>query len=54
MDLDISKAEPTDLESLTNALADRMKAGREQILSNLEKKIFGQEEIINQGLLTYL
>ncbi len=53
MDLDISKAEPTDLESPDDiALADRMKAGREQILIELRKKIIGQEEIINQALLT--
>ena len=53
MDLDISKAEPTDLESPDDiVLADRMKAGREQILVELRKKIIGQEEIINQALLT--
>ena len=53
MDLDISKTEPTDLESPDDiALADRMKAGREQILIELRKKIIGQEEIINQALLT--
>ena len=53
MDLDISKAEPTDLDSPDDiALADRMKAGREQILIELRKKIIGQEEIINQALLT--
>tara|TARA_B100000029_G_scaffold417583_1_gene422276 strand:+ start:5677 stop:6720 length:1044 start_codon:yes stop_codon:yes gene_type:complete len=53
LDLDISKAEPTDLESPDDiALADRMKAGREQILVELRKKIIGQEEIINQALLT--
>ena len=53
MDLDISKTEPTDLESPDDiALADRMKAGREQILGELRKKIIGQEEIINQALLT--
>ena len=53
MNLDISKTEPTDLESPDDiALADRMKAGREQILVELRKKIIGQEEIINQALLT--
>jgi len=53
LDLDISKTEPTDLESPDDiALADRMKAGREQILVELRKKIIGQEEIINQALLT--
>ena len=43
-------AGPTDLESLDDiALADRMKAGREQILSELHKKIIGQNEIIEQA-----
>ena len=42
-----------DLESVDDiALADKMKAGREQILIELHKKIIGQEEIINQTLLT--
>ena len=46
-------AGPTDLESLDDiALADRMKAGREQILSELHKKIIGQNEIIEQVLQT--
>ena len=46
-------ASPGDLESPDDiALADRMKAGREQILVELRKKIIGQEEIINQALLT--
>ena len=53
MDLDIVSTEPTDLESLDDiALADRMKAGRGQILVELHKKIIGQEDIINQTLLT--
>ena len=53
MDLDISNTEPTDLESPGDiALADRMKVGREQILTELRKKIIGQEEIINETLLT--
>ncbi len=53
MDLDISNTEPTDLESPDDiALADRMKVGREQILTELRKKIIGQEEIINETLLT--
>jgi len=34
------------------ALADRMNHGRQQILSELHKVIIGQEEIINQVLLT--
>ena len=33
-------------------LADRMKAGREQILSELRKLIIGQEEVIEQMLLS--
>ena len=53
MDLDISNTEPTDLELPDDiALADRMKVGRELILTELRKKIIGQEEIINQALLT--
>ncbi len=44
---------PGDLESPDDiALADKMKAGREQILIELRKKIIGQEDIINQALLT--
>jgi MoxR-like ATPase len=34
------------------ALADRMKEGREQIISELRKLIVGQEEVIEQVLLT--
>jgi MoxR-like ATPase len=34
------------------ALADRMKAGREQIVRELHKMIVGQEDVINQVLLT--
>ena len=46
-------AGPTDLESADDiALADKMKAGREQILSELHKKIIGQDEIIEQVLQT--
>ena len=46
-------AQPADLESPDDvALADRLKAGREQILSELHKKIIGQDEIIEQVLLT--
>ena len=46
-------AGPTDLESPDDiALADKLKAGREQILSELHKKIIGQDEIIEQVLLT--
>ena len=53
MDLDISNTEPTDLELPDDiAVADRMKIGRELILTEIGKKIIGQEEIINQTLLT--
>ncbi|MCA9737563.1 MAG: AAA family ATPase, partial [Gemmatimonadetes bacterium] len=34
------------------ALADRMKAGRERILSELRKLIVGQDDVIDQVLLT--
>ncbi len=34
------------------ALADRMKAGREQVIGELRKLIVGQEEVIEQVLLT--
>ena len=57
MDLDIpdtqTDTQPTDLDAVDDiALADRLKAGREQILSELHKLIIGQEETINQALLT--
>jgi MoxR-like ATPase len=42
-----------DLENADDvALADRMKAGREQIIGELRKLIIGQEEVIDQVLLT--
>ena len=45
--------QPTDLSSPDDiALADRMKAGREEILSEIHKKIIGQREVINETLLT--
>ena len=34
------------------ALADRMRAGREQILTEIHKRIIGQREVINETLLT--
>ena len=34
------------------ALADRMKAGRDKIISELKKLIIGQDDIVNQVLLT--
>ena len=43
----------TNLESADDiALADRMKAGRDTIISELRKVIIGQEDVINQVLLT--
>ena len=49
----IVAAGPAELESPDDiALADKMKAGREQILSELHKKIIGQDEIIEQVLQT--
>ena len=45
--------ETLDLEAPDDvALADRMKAGREQILYELRKVIVGQEDVIQQVLLT--
>ena len=42
-----------DLEAPDDiALADRMKAGREQILTELRKVIIGQADVINQVLNT--
>jgi MoxR-like ATPase len=44
---------PTDLESADDiALADRMNAGRQQIVAELKKLIVGQDDVINQVLLT--
>jgi MoxR-like ATPase len=46
-------ADVVDLESPDDlALADRMKVGREQIISELGKIIIGQSEVIQQVLLT--
>jgi MoxR-like ATPase len=41
-----------DLEADDVALAERMKSGRDRILTELRKTIIGQEETINQVLLT--
>jgi MoxR-like ATPase len=42
-----------DLEAPDDvALADRMKAGRDQIVAELRKAIVGQEDVLNQVLLT--
>ncbi len=43
----VDLASPDDL-----ALADRMKVGREQIIRELKKLIVGQDEVVNQILLT--
>ena len=43
----VDLASPDDL-----ALADRMKVGREQIIKELKKLIVGQDEVVNQILLT--
>ena len=53
MEFDIPTTEPSDLEAPDDvALADKLNAGREQILSELHKLIIGQDEVINQALLT--
>ena len=45
--------EVVDLDAADDlALADRMKVGREQILTELRKIIVGQEEVISQVLTT--
>ena len=53
MDLDLRPGETRDLESPDDiALADRLKSGRENILAELHKLIIGQQEVIEQALLT--
>ena len=53
MEDDIRPDGPADLESPDDiALADRLKSGREQILAELHKLIVGQQEVIEQALLT--
>ena len=45
--------EVVDIQSPDDvALADKMKAGRDQILTELHKTIVGQEDTINQVLLS--
>jgi MoxR-like ATPase len=45
--------EPTDLNTPDDvALADRMKQGRDRITSELKKLIIGQDDVVNQVLLT--
>jgi MoxR-like ATPase len=49
----VAAQEVVDLESPDDvALADRMKAGRDQIIAELHKLIIGQEDTVNQVLLT--
>jgi MoxR-like ATPase len=53
LDLDLKPDEPIDLESPDDiALADKLKSGREQILAELHKLIIGQQEVLEQALLT--
>ena len=53
MDFDLTPDESKDLEAPDDvALADRLKAGREDILSELHKLIIGQAEVMEQALLT--
>ncbi len=53
MDLDLTPDEPRDLEAPDDvALADKLKASREAILTELHKLIIGQREVIEQALLT--
>ncbi|HXW08126.1 MAG TPA: MoxR family ATPase [Vicinamibacterales bacterium] len=49
----VADKDVVDLESPDDvALADRMKAGRDQVIAELHKLIIGQEETVNQVLLT--
>ena len=53
MEFDLKPDEPRDLEMPDAiALADKLKAGREGILAELHKLIIGQQEVIEQTLLT--
>ena len=53
MDIDLPTGEPTDLESPDDiAVADKLKNGRQEILAELHKLIIGQQEVIEQALLT--
>ena len=53
MDLDLKPDESIDLESPDDiTLADKLNAGREQILAELHKLIIGQQEVLEQALLT--
>ena len=51
--MDPFETQPADLEAEDDiALADRMRHGREQILTELRKRIIGQQVVIDQTLLT--
>ncbi|MGE0043463.1 MAG: AAA family ATPase [Vicinamibacterales bacterium] len=51
--MDIVDTGRTDLDSPDDvALADRMKAGRDQVIAELRKLIIGQDQVIEQVLLT--
>ena len=51
--MDPFETHTTELEQEDDiALADRMRAGREQILTEIHKRIIGQREVINETLLT--
>ena len=41
-----------DMQQDDIALADRMKHGRQRIIEELKKLIIGQDEVVNQVLLT--
>jgi len=41
-----------DMQQDDIALADRMKSGRQRIVEELKKLIIGQDEVINQVLMT--
>jgi MoxR-like ATPase len=52
-DRNSTMSQPVDLQSPDDiALADRMNAGRQQIVSELKKLIVGQDEVIAQVLMT--
>ncbi|MDP6372027.1 MAG: MoxR family ATPase [Vicinamibacterales bacterium] len=51
--MDAFDNQPQDLESPDDvALADRMKAGRQQIISEIKKQIIGQDDVVHEILLT--
>src|SRR6187401_2826410 len=52
-DRNSTMSQPVDLQSPDDiALADRMKAGRQAIVNELKKIIVGQDEVVNQVLMT--